>query len=30
VTAGEADYSEILTVCPDIPLTDTRVIEGRP
>ncbi len=30
VTAGEADYSEIFTVCPDIPLTDTRVTEGRP
>jgi len=30
VTAGEADYSEIFTVCPDIPLTDTRVTEGWP
>ncbi|WP_030440504.1 2-oxoglutarate and iron-dependent oxygenase domain-containing protein [Actinoplanes subtropicus] len=25
VTAGEADYSEIFTVCPDIPLDDARV-----
>lgn len=25
VTAGEADYSEIFTVCPDIPLRDPRV-----
>jgi isopenicillin N synthase-like dioxygenase len=25
VTAGEADYSEIFTVCKDLPLTDARV-----
>lgn len=25
VTAGEADYSEIFTVCPDVPLSDGRV-----
>jgi 2-oxoglutarate dioxygenase / 2-oxoglutarate/L-arginine monooxygenase/decarboxylase len=25
VTDGEADYSEIFTVCKDLPLTDTRV-----
>ncbi|WP_167441344.1 isopenicillin N synthase family dioxygenase [Amycolatopsis vastitatis] len=30
VTAGEADFSEIFTVCPDVPLTDTRVTEGWP
>ncbi|MEU0789379.1 2OG-Fe(II) oxygenase family protein [Amycolatopsis sp. NPDC005961] len=30
VTAGEADYSEIFTVCPDVPLADTRVAEGWP
>jgi isopenicillin N synthase-like dioxygenase len=30
VTAGEADYSEIFTVCPDVPLTDTRVTEAWP
>ena len=30
VTAGEADYSEIFTVCPDIPVTDTRVAEAWP
>lgn len=30
VTAGEADYSEIFTVCPDVPLTDTRVAEAWP
>jgi isopenicillin N synthase-like dioxygenase len=25
VTAGEADYSEIFTVCPDVPVDDPRV-----
>src|SRR3954471_2768531 len=25
VTAGESDYSEIFTVCPDVPLDDPRV-----
>jgi len=25
LTAGEADYSEIFTVCPDVPLADPRV-----
>jgi isopenicillin N synthase-like dioxygenase len=25
MTAGEADFSEIFTVCPDVPLTDRRV-----
>jgi isopenicillin N synthase-like dioxygenase len=30
VTAGEADYSEIFTVCPDIPLSDIRVREKWP
>jgi 2-oxoglutarate dioxygenase / 2-oxoglutarate/L-arginine monooxygenase/decarboxylase len=28
VTAGEADYSEIFTVCKDVPVQDTRV-KGR-
>ena len=30
VTAGEADYSEIFTVCKDVPLDDARVREGWP
>ncbi|MEQ0559340.1 2OG-Fe(II) oxygenase family protein [Amycolatopsis sp. NEAU-NG30] len=30
VTAGEADFSEIFTVCPDIPLTDKRVADAWP
>jgi 2-oxoglutarate dioxygenase / 2-oxoglutarate/L-arginine monooxygenase/decarboxylase len=30
VTAGEADYSEIFTVCPDVPVTDNRVTEAWP
>lgn len=30
LTAGEADYSEIFTVCKDLPLEDTRVREGWP
>jgi 2-oxoglutarate dioxygenase / 2-oxoglutarate/L-arginine monooxygenase/decarboxylase len=30
VTAGEADYSEIYTVCPDIPLDDPRVQQAWP
>lgn len=30
VTAGEADYSEIFTVCPDVPLDDPRVRRGWP
>ena len=30
VTAGEADYSEIFTVCPDVPLDDPRVAAGWP
>jgi isopenicillin N synthase-like dioxygenase len=30
VTAGEADYSEIFTVCQDIPLSDTRVRQKWP
>lgn len=30
VTAGEADYSEIFTVCPDLPLSDARVRAGWP
>jgi 2-oxoglutarate dioxygenase / 2-oxoglutarate/L-arginine monooxygenase/decarboxylase len=30
VTAGEADYSEIFTVCPDISLDDRRVRERWP
>lgn len=30
VTAGEADYSEIFTVCKDVPLTDPRVQHGWP
>ncbi len=29
-TAGEADYSEIFTVCPDMPLDDPRVGSGWP
>ena len=29
-TAGEADYSEIFTVCKDVPLDDVRVVEGWP
>jgi isopenicillin N synthase-like dioxygenase len=28
ITAGEADYSEIFTVCKDVPLSDVRV-QGR-
>ena len=30
VTAGEADYSEIFTVCKDVPLHDTRVRANWP
>ena len=30
VTAGEADYSEIFTVCKDLPLDDARVHAGWP
>jgi 2-oxoglutarate dioxygenase / 2-oxoglutarate/L-arginine monooxygenase/decarboxylase len=30
VTAGEADYSEIFTVCKDLPLDDARVAAGWP
>jgi isopenicillin N synthase-like dioxygenase len=30
VTAGEADYSEIFTVCKDLPLKDGRVRAGWP
>lgn len=30
LTAGEADYSEIFTVCKDVPLDDVRVTEGWP
>jgi isopenicillin N synthase-like dioxygenase len=30
VTAGEADYSEIFTVCKDLPLDDSRVAERWP
>ncbi len=30
VTAGEADYSEIFTVCKDVPVTDQRVRERWP
>jgi isopenicillin N synthase-like dioxygenase len=30
VTAGEADYSEIFTVCKDLPLQDHRVKAGWP
>jgi isopenicillin N synthase-like dioxygenase len=30
MTAGEVDYSEIFTVCPDIPLGDARVRAGWP
>jgi len=30
VTAGEADYSEIFTVCRDIPESDPRVRQGWP
>jgi isopenicillin N synthase-like dioxygenase len=30
MTAGEADYSEIFTVCPDIALDDPRVQAGWP
>lgn len=30
VTAGEADYSEIFTVCKDLPLDDLRVVAGWP
>jgi len=30
VTAGEADYSEIFTVCKDVPLSDPRVRAGWP
>jgi isopenicillin N synthase-like dioxygenase len=30
VTAGEADYSEIFTVCPDVPVDDFRVRQGWP
>ncbi len=30
VTAGEADYSEIFTVCKDVPLDDPRVVNGWP
>jgi 2-oxoglutarate dioxygenase / 2-oxoglutarate/L-arginine monooxygenase/decarboxylase len=30
VTAGEADYSEIFTVCKDLPLTDSRVVSRWP
>jgi isopenicillin N synthase-like dioxygenase len=30
VTAGEADYSEIFTICPDVALDDPRVAAGWP
>ncbi|WP_080895054.1 2-oxoglutarate and iron-dependent oxygenase domain-containing protein, partial [Ralstonia solanacearum] len=30
ITAGEADYSEIFTICPDIGMDDARVREGWP
>lgn len=30
VTAGEADYSEIFTICKDLPLDDARVLAGWP
>ena len=30
LTAGETDYSEIFTVCKDVPLDDVRVREGWP
>ncbi len=30
ITAGEADYSEIFTICPDIGMDDVRVREGWP
>jgi 2-oxoglutarate dioxygenase / 2-oxoglutarate/L-arginine monooxygenase/decarboxylase len=30
VTAGEADYSEIFTVCKDVPLDDPRVVAQWP
>jgi isopenicillin N synthase-like dioxygenase len=30
VTAGEVDYSEIFTVCPDLPRDDARVRAGWP
>ncbi|MEV6830573.1 2OG-Fe(II) oxygenase family protein [Amycolatopsis sp. NPDC051102] len=30
VTAGEADFSEIFTICPDIPLGDPRVTGSWP
>ncbi|GAB3906955.1 2OG-Fe(II) oxygenase family protein [Kibdelosporangium lantanae] len=30
VTAGEADYSEIFTVCPDVPLDDPKVRDRWP
>ncbi|MGF1513958.1 MAG: 2-oxoglutarate and iron-dependent oxygenase domain-containing protein [Elainellaceae cyanobacterium] len=30
ITAGEADYSEIFTVCPDFPLSDMRVQANWP
>ncbi|MFE0156424.1 2-oxoglutarate and iron-dependent oxygenase domain-containing protein [Nonomuraea sp. NPDC059007] len=30
VTAGETDYSEIFTVCPDVPVHDARVRERWP
>jgi isopenicillin N synthase-like dioxygenase len=30
VTAGEADYSEIFTVCKDVPLDDPRVVNQWP
>lgn len=30
VTAGEADYSEIFTVCMDVPVSDQRVQERWP
>jgi isopenicillin N synthase-like dioxygenase len=30
VTAGEADYSEIFTICKDLPLDDVRVAERWP
>ena len=30
VTAGQADYSEIFTVCKDLPLDDVRVKNGWP
>ncbi|MCP3057799.1 MFS transporter [Myxococcus sp. K38C18041901] len=30
LTAGEADYSEVFTVCKDVPLTDARVHSSWP